>query len=226
MHVIDNRECGPPDFLIMFTYDSLEPSQTPVDNLSDLEHYMAAAGLTPADCSVDPLTIAHLRLREGPNSLFLPRLGSIPPGEAMVFGEALGWPEPVIHQLLLEHGQRQHIESQYGHLHLPSLIWTLESHSASHLASASHELTKTRVQTVAADPEKFIALYESKGHVIWNGTWQPKPFFIDQSLLQPDLQGLHLMEGHTRLGLLRGLLDAGSVEPDSMHGCWVARQPA
>jgi hypothetical protein len=46
------------------------------------------------------------------------------------------------------------------------------------------------------------------------------PVFLEGHLVGRG-PGLHLVEGHTRIGLLAGLVDAGILGPDSVHCAWV-----
>ena len=79
----------------------------------------------------------------------------------------------------------------------------------------------------AADAERHSELRRSHGvppH--WErGTWIQSPLLIDRSLVDPSAQGLQIIEGRTRVGILRGNLVLGrKVAP--AHKAGVARSIA
>ena len=61
------------------------------------------------------------------------------------------------------------------------------------------------------------------GRDVLDGTWRVPPYMIDGRLMEPPTAGLCLIEGHTRMGVLRGSLRRGDIVPDSLHEVWVAR---
>lgn len=154
------------------------------------------------------------------------RLGHIAFGDAWRVGHELGWPDDVIYHVLVEHGHRQHIRDALEQVDLKRLAWTLECLTAAELVLATHHPQKTWVESVAEDPEGVIKqkLEGDKPFDMWpGGTWARPPFFIDAALLEPPSEGLYLVEGHTRLGLLTGFVRRGGISEDSQHCCWVAR---
>jgi len=53
------------------------------------------------------------------------------------------------------------------------------------------------------------------------------PIFLDENveINMKDRKKLHLVEGHTRLGILRGLIDNDGLEKNSLHRCWIGKNP-
>ena len=150
-------------------------------------------------------------------------LGSIPREQAWDVGEQLGWPPDVIYHVLVEHGHRQHLDDAFAGLDLTTIEWQLEALPASELVAATHHPDKTRVETVAVDPDACLRKYKDKGFEMWaGGTWAQPPFFIDGALVDPPRAGLYLVEGHNRLGLLTAFLNSGEVPAQSLHTCWLA----
>jgi hypothetical protein len=55
-----------------------------------------------------------------------------------------------------------------------------------------------------------------------NGTWLEPPFFLDRALLKPNSNGLHLIEGHTRVGTLLGAMKYQFVKVAKLHTIFLA----
>ena len=52
-----------------------------------------------------------------------------------------------------------------------------------------------------------------------NNTWLRKPIFINASLIKKDNK-FHLVEGHTRVGILKGAVQNGILDIESTHEIW------
>jgi hypothetical protein len=160
----------------------------------------------------------------------LPRPGSGVPiercrdlfwGSAIV--AALNWPKEVVDQFLFDHGTNEGFRRQYGDLDLSALRWKLEMLSASELASAGVYFGFADwLHNVEADPHEHIGRRPER-RAAWaeSGSWRVPPILLDRSLLERGGHGFHLVEGHTRVGTLRGLLALGDLEPGSVHRAWV-----
>lgn len=55
-----------------------------------------------------------------------------------------------------------------------------------------------------------------------HGTWMRRPLLIDRAALDPAGSGLQVIEGRTRVGVLRGLVQRGRSD-DPERAAWVAR---
>ncbi|HCJ1237160.1 TPA: hypothetical protein NQO05_004909, partial [Escherichia coli] len=64
---------------------------------------------------------------------------------------------------------------------------------------------------------------EIKAHWCNFGTWCEPPFFIDRALLKSNTTGLHLMEGHTRVGTLLGAVKYNFVKLANTHKIYYAQ---
>lgn len=135
----------------------------------------------------------------------------------------LDWPEPVIEQFLYNHGDKGEFLEQYGELDLSVLRWSLEEVPASELdACTCYPPFRDLVDSVASHAHWKIDQYRSiHGDSVWTGTWRVPPVMLAGAICAPPQQELHLVEGHTRLGVLTGLIKLGEVAPDSMHLVYV-----
>lgn len=136
------------------------------------------------------------------------------------------WPISVVEQLLFDHGDKDEFLEQYGHLELNRIVWELRSVKASELVRASHYAGFTRVEEVADHPHYTLKLYRSPELLAlrpdpWTDTWAEPPIFIEGALRRPPQRQLHLVEGHTRLGVLQGPLRLGEVAADSVHKAYI-----
>ena len=143
-------------------------------------------------------------------------------------------PESVATQLLSDHGRNEQFQDRYGHLILSTLHWEVEGHSASQLVSADvNPEFKQWFCTVAARADSFAqaswkcvdSRTEIREHWAAHGTWLTPPVMLDASLVG-SVASLFLIEGHTRLGLLSGLVRRGIISGSSTHLAWVGRNAA
>ena len=153
------------------------------------------------------------------------KFGEVPFVEAVALGTALDWPPLVIDEVLVKNGERYYHRDLFGHIAIDAVEWHLEERTAEELAAAFHHADKTRPETVALNPDEYRV---HKGFELWtdDGTWSVCPVFADGALLNPDCGvhgGLVLVEGHTRLGLLRGYLERGDISAESKHRCWTMK---
>lgn len=140
---------------------------------------------------------------------------------------ALGWPDPVVEQFLFDHGAKHEFLDQYGHLELEDLTWTVEALPASVLVDATcaedfkrwfDECTlhfRFRISTRPAPEQQRWAE---------QGSWMTPPLVMDRAWLGKESPGLHVVEGHTRIGILRGRIAANVAEPDQTHAVYVCRR--
>lgn len=86
------------------------------------------------------------------------------------------------------------------------------------------------IESFAKDPQRWVAVRNAGDHrgvrEMWDvhGTWKRWPILIDRTLVTPGDEGLQVIEGRTRVGVLRGRARLGlNVAPH--HLAWVARTP-
>ncbi|MFC3480180.1 hypothetical protein ACFOLD_06105 [Kocuria carniphila] len=88
---------------------------------------------------------------------------------------------------------------------------------------------RNAIEVVADDPDHWISVRNQGQHLgvglAWevHGTWKRWPIVIDQALLHPASSGVQLVEGRTRVGILRGRQRQGKLVAN-MHLAWVGRQ--
>ncbi|MER6555980.1 MULTISPECIES: hypothetical protein [Streptomyces] len=115
--------------------------------------------------------------------------------------------------------------TDYGNIDLREITWRLEKISAADFhgmpTGASddgciEEFAENPVHWVQNRPQEVGRHWEE------HGTWMRPPLLIDRRLLDPPSSGLQVVEGRTRVGVLRGRLREGlHVAPD--HQAWVGR---
>jgi hypothetical protein len=157
----------------------------------------------------------------------LPRSGSGKDDREFFHSECrrlgLDWPPGVVDQLLFDHGAKDEFLEQYRHLNLLRLRWELRSVRASELIlCTSHKEFSDRVRSVAEHPHWTLEQYEKGYGRVWDHSWMVPPLLLEGWLREPPQNELHLVEGHTRIGVLKGLVQLGEVPADSEHDAFVA----
>jgi hypothetical protein len=140
--------------------------------------------------------------------------------------KGLGWPELVVQQFLFDHGMKDEFLRQYGHLDLETLRWDTRDLVADEFVGLSvFEDFEPWVEASAALHESRVTQRPTDQRLAWirQGTWIVAPVLIDGSLLAPPRSSLHLVEGHTRVGILLGRVAAGAADPDRTHEVFVGR---
>lgn len=164
------------------------------------------------------LRYAHARCREAEGNqleLFL---------KAPVVAR-LDWPKDVVRQMLWEHGETEHFLPDYGALRLEQVSWTHEPVARELLQSVPTGLSDDgAIEDYAKLPDYWAE--KRGGDVVdsWTrrGTWLVAPLLISTALLTPGSQGWQVIEGRTRVGILRGRAQKGLFVVD-YHDTWVGR---
>lgn len=145
--------------------------------------------------------------------------------EAECRRRGVDWPSLAIQQFLYDHGTKGEFLEQYGHLNLLSLRWELVTITALELLGCTYHRDFSRVPDTARDPRSMLARYrQAYGYAVWDGSWKVPPLVLNGSLCDPPQLRPHLIEGHTRLGVLIGLVRLGEVSPESIHEVLFASQ--
>ena len=134
-------------------------------------------------------------------------------------------------QLLSEHGRNSDFQKQYGPIDIGSLIWERREICATDLRVSVFPPFKRYFDAVVARASAVVAnewrQFDSRSKVRnhWRSqkTWLVPPAILDCNVLGHGQQ-YHLMEGHTRIGSLHGLMNAGMIDPQSRHSVWIARR--
>lgn len=135
----------------------------------------------------------------------------------------------VLEQVFRDHGRKSEFQALYGHLELNHIQWTCVSKRADELCrSGMNEQFRPWFNNVAARAthvatggwETVDVRADVQKQWETEKTWLRAPVFLDAHLVARGT-GLFLVEGHTRLGLLSGLMKYGIVPQASLHTAWV-----
>lgn len=139
---------------------------------------------------------------------------------------ALGWPIDVVDQWLYEHLPNDEFLRDYAALDLARLRWSLEDLPTSVFEIMptgeggsdylANEAPDHHPHWVRCRGDKVIRAWEERG------SWVRPPIVIDRGCIGGRAGELQLVEGRTRVGVLRGRLRDGlHVAPQ--HAAWVGR---
>lgn len=142
---------------------------------------------------------------------------------------ALRWPADVVEQWLYDHADNGPFLHDYGRVELSSVTWDVEILSIESLLTIpTGPSDEGAIDDYASNPDHWISVRSGGVHLgvaqCWqaHGTWKRWPILIERSLLGPSLRGLQVVEGRTRVGILRGRHRNGDfVAP--RHLAWVGR---
>jgi hypothetical protein len=141
----------------------------------------------------------------------------------------LRWPTDVVEQWLYDHCDKSPFLHDYGTVDLSRIGWKVEALPVETLMTIPTGPSEADViEELAADPDHLIAVRDQGEHLgvreAWetHGTWKRWPIILDRSLLAPPADGLQLVEGRTRVGILRGRQRQGKLVADR-HLAWVGR---
>ena len=138
-------------------------------------------------------------------------------------------PEDVIEQFYSDHGRKDSFQNQYEKIDLSRIMWSLLSVRADKLSDCSYyKRFETRVNACAAwgdhianEGWDYLNFYPVKVVNSWKTakSWFRIPIMINGNLINLD-STYHLVEGHSRLGLLKGLVRSAILENASSHKIW------
>ncbi|RXJ69330.1 hypothetical protein CRV08_04800 [Halarcobacter ebronensis] len=137
-------------------------------------------------------------------------------------------PEEVLEQFFYDHGQNGGFQNQYSNIDINKLKWCKKKAKAKDIIECSiYERFYPWVNSVSErlkyfeknsysciDVRKDVVDYWSK-----NYTWMKAPIFLEGKILDSKKK-IHLVEGHTRLGILIGLLNNKIIEKNTLHEIW------
>ena len=140
-------------------------------------------------------------------------------------------PKEVVKQFFYDHGRKCEFQEQYSNLNIKKLNWSIIEIKANDIVKCScYEDYIEYVDEICNRLDKFeeeaFSCIDIRDEVVKNwekkSTWLKKPIFLDASLINKSNK-LHLVEGHTRLGILKGLLSKGLINQDTTHKVWFGK---
>ncbi|GAA2968974.1 hypothetical protein [Streptomyces sp. NPDC056069] len=142
---------------------------------------------------------------------------------------SLQWPADVVEQFLYDHGDHGPFERDYGNVDLATIVWTLEAVTAEELSTMPTGPSEAGcIEQFALHPGHYVSVRNSGIHVgvaeMWrdHGTWKRPPLLLDRRLLDSSASGLQVLEGRTRVGILRGRLRENDFVA-ATHEAWIGR---
>ena len=142
---------------------------------------------------------------------------------------SLGWPDDVVEQFLYDHADNIGFLHDYGYLDLSRIRWNVEVIPAEELIGMPTGASDgDSIDVFAADPDHWVRVRNRGVHIgvaqCWetHGTWKRWPILIDRGLLDPPESGLQVVEGRTRVGVLRGRHRQRALVAER-HLAWVGR---
>lgn len=141
----------------------------------------------------------------------------------------LRWPTDVVEQWLYDHADNESFLNDYGLVDLTGIIWRVEAVSLDILMELpTGPSDADAIERFANEPEHWIAVRRHGEHMgvaeMWNvhGTWKRWPLVLDRALLGPTEQGFQVVEGRTRMGVMRGRSRHGAFVA-GRHLVWIGR---
>lgn len=138
---------------------------------------------------------------------------------------SLQWPDDVVEQFLYDHGDNGAFVYDYRGVDLAKVAWELEEISAKDLSEMPTGASDVGcIEGYAANPDHWLSVRrpEITRHWETHGTWMRPPILIDRQLLAPPVSGLQVLEGRTRVGILRGRRNQRLLVAP-LHQAWVGR---
>jgi hypothetical protein len=138
-------------------------------------------------------------------------------------------PFEVVDQFYSDHGRKEEFQVQYQKLYLPSIEWKRKDVAGRDLLNIniypSYRQWFDSVGHRAVDFDKLgwagiDSRFSVQQHWEKFGTWDRHPVLISGSFVNSGAD-MHLVEGHTRVGLLKGLIEYGISPKNAMHTVWL-----
>ncbi|GAA2919676.1 MULTISPECIES: hypothetical protein [Streptomyces] len=136
---------------------------------------------------------------------------------------SLQWPDDVLEQFLFDHGDNAAFVYDYGGIDLREVTWQLETIPAADFSGMPTGVSDAGcIEGYAENPVHWVAVRPPEIGRHWeeHGTWLCPPILIDRRFLDPSDSGLQVLEGRTRVGILRGRLRE-ELYVASHHQAWV-----
>ncbi|NLS56382.1 hypothetical protein [Hafnia alvei] len=141
-------------------------------------------------------------------------------------------PDCVFQQIYCGLTNNSEFQKLYGHIEIDNLEWRLvDLHNDDFVTLGRNATCPDYMLEVSEDYPLYIkngdefpidVREDVSAHWRKYGTWKEPPMFIERSLISPNESGLHLMEGHTRVGTLLGAIKYGFVSLAETHRVYLA----
>lgn len=138
-------------------------------------------------------------------------------------------PKDVFEQFFYDHGRNSQFQLQYGNLDISTIIWKENIISAKELldlniySSFSDWVKEVEKRTLKCTSNDFSMIdTRIKVSNYWknNKTWLRSPILLSGTIMNLN-KNYHLVEGHTRISILKGLISNGIISVDSKHRIWI-----
>lgn len=143
---------------------------------------------------------------------------------------SLGWPDDVLEQFLYDHADNTGFLNDYGDIDLSKIKWDVEIIPVEDLIKMPTGASDGEcIADFAVNPDHWVRIRSHGPHIgvaqCWeaHGTWKRWPILIDRGMLDPPEGGLQVVEGRTRVGVLRGRQRQGAFVA-RRHLAWVGRR--
>jgi hypothetical protein len=142
---------------------------------------------------------------------------------------SLPMPDEVMEEFLHAFGRDELTQKRFADVDLHTIRWGEVKRKASEIVRCSaYPMYREYLGDQALDAELAAnrgwkkANFRKEDAASWRdrGTWRKSPLFFDGEVLGISKE-LHLIEGHTRVGALTGLVRSEHVSPDSEHLIWL-----
>ncbi|MCZ4607704.1 hypothetical protein O3S80_28875 [Streptomyces sp. Lzd4kr] len=138
---------------------------------------------------------------------------------------SLQWPDDVLEQFLFDHGDNGAFVYDYGGIDLCDITWRLETIPAADFHTMPTGVSDAGcIERYAENPVHWVTIRSPEVGSHWEeyGTWLRPPLLLDRRFLALSDSGLQVLEGRTRVGVLRGRLREAQCVADN-HQAWVGR---
>lgn len=144
----------------------------------------------------------------------------------------LCWPDDVLEQWVFDHAENVSFLNDYGEVDLTQIDWQVEDLPVDDfMVMPTGPSDRDVIERFAENPDHWVAVRKYGVHMgvelCWevHGTWKRWPIVLERDLVNPGDLCLQLVEGRTRVGILRGRRLRGSLVADR-HLAWVGRRRA
>lgn len=136
-------------------------------------------------------------------------------------------PMDVLEQFYRDHGRNDQFQAQYAELDIHNLNWELVNLTFDEMSLATVfpsfqkwvHVCYMKSCRVSIDLEWKLIGHTKQTVMYWenNYTWKRSPIFLELNCK------LHLVEGHSRFGCLKGLVSNGLIPNHRTHKIWLAK---